>query len=127
MENAELLSYISSFCTGRKVVLLGDFNLLFIDWSGLVPVATAALSRSFLDMFNSLGLTQWVFFPTFLQSGNVLDLVFTSEDDLVSEVRCVEPFPGCGHVGILFFFSCSDSSSLCPAISPVKNLDWFRF
>lgn len=71
-ENAELLSFIVSFYSGREVVLLGGFNSPFIDWFGSVPVATSVFDSSFLDMFGSLGQTQWVFLPTlFPPSGNV--------------------------------------------------------
>ena len=35
--------------------------------------------------------------PTFLPSGNILDLMFTSEVDRVGELAVLSPFPGCGH------------------------------
>ena len=101
VENIEILTFLQSFCYGKDVVLMGDFNLPSIGWCDLVPVATS-LSQLFLDMFVSLGLTQWVTFPTFISSGNILDLVFTSEYDRISYINGTEPLPGCGHVGILF-------------------------
>lgn len=58
-ENAELVEFLLEFCVGREVVVLGDFNLPTLDWSGDVfnhyipPVAS-----QFLDCFALLGLTQ---------------------------------------------------------------------
>ena len=32
LQDELLLSFISDFCIGREVILLGDFNLQFLDW-----------------------------------------------------------------------------------------------
>ena len=123
-ENIELLTFLQSFCYDKDVVLMGDLNLPSIGWCDLVPVATSSLSQLFLDMFVSFGLTQWVTFPIFISSGNILDLVFTSEYDRISYINGTEPLPGCGHVGILFKYSFS--SSLTSSSSCDRRFDWFR-
>ena len=124
IENIALLSYLQSFCYGKNVVLMGDFNLPSISWCDDVPIASSSLSQLFLEMFVSLGLSQWVTFPTFLPSGNILDLVFTSEDDRISEVIGSEPFPGCGHVGVLFKYCIS--SSFSSSSSDSTRFDWYH-
>ena len=53
-------------------------------------------------MFNLLGLTQWVLEPTFISSGNILDLVLTTEADRILHVETHPPFPRCGHVVVYF-------------------------
>ena len=58
----------------------------------------------FVDVFVSLDLSQWAYTATFFRSGNILDLVFTSSDDRVSEVVVLLPFPGMDIV--LLFFMC---------------------
>ena len=44
-----------------------------------------------------MGLYQWVLEGTFHPSGNILDLVFTSESDVVGNVFVLPPLPGCHH------------------------------
>ena len=80
-------------------MLMGDFNLPTLGWNEYdVPTGNASThDRLFLEMFLLLGFKQWVKEPTFLSSGNILDLILTSDDDLVGEVSVLPPFPGCGH------------------------------
>ena len=126
IENAELLSFLYSFCTGKNLVLLGDFNLPTIDWSSSVTVATSSICKSFLELFNNLGLTQWVKFPTYIGSGNVLDLVLTSDFDRISEIDSIEPLPGCRHVGIRFsYFFHSHCASQSHQDEHNNPYDWF--
>ena len=73
------------------MILLGDFNLPALDWLPSGPLTTyPPLERSFLDVFDSLGLHQWVHDPTFPSSGNILDLVLTSEEDRIGQIHCLD-------------------------------------
>ena len=103
IENALLLSFLYSFCKDKNIILFGDFNLANINWlSNTTPVENSFIDEQFLDLFLSLDLKQWVLFPTFFSSGNVLDLVLTSEDDSISFIEDLPPLPGCGHCGVTF-------------------------
>ena len=59
------------------------------------------VDRRFLTCFLSMGLSQWVKEPTFVPSGNILDLILTSEDDRVSEVVVLPPLPHCLHCPVM--------------------------
>lgn len=92
-------------------MLLGDFNLSSIHWErDLVSFGLSLRDRQFYDCFNILGLTQWVTEPTFLPSGNILDLILTSESDRVGEIRVLPPFPNCGHSPTLCSYIFQDIS-----------------
>ena len=76
------------------MIVLGDFNLPSLDWLSNGPTRTyPPLERSFLDVFDALGLHQWVLEPTYPSSGNILDLVLTSEDDRMGLVQVLPPPP----------------------------------
>ena len=103
LENALFFSFIDDFCNDKCVIMLGDFNLPGINWfSTSVPRSVSFLESEFLTMVSTLGLVQWVKFPTIFPSGNILDLVFTSDYDGVVFVDSLEPLPGCCHVCVLF-------------------------
>ena len=95
-DNARLLSFLSMFCSPEKeVLLLGDFNLPSIKWNTPDPGAEylSPLDRSFYEMFLLSGLTQFVLEGTFFPSGNILDLVFSSDSESVVDCSVLAPFP----------------------------------
>ena len=101
-ESIMLLSFLDGFCRDREVVIMGDFNLPRISWTGPVPVASASLEARFVELFALNGLKQWILQPTFIRSDNVLDLVLTSEEDRVSDIGLLDPPPGCDHLLLKF-------------------------
>ena len=106
MENARTISFLEDFCPGKEIIIMGDFNLPSLNWQDGVPgyvpgVDIGPLDRQFLDMFLSLGLTQWVAETTFVPSGSIIDLMLTSEEDRVGTVRLLPPFPQCGHCAVV--------------------------
>ena len=125
--NDAVIGLINRFCTGREVLVAGDFNLPSIDWSVTPPTATSSTDLQFLDTFTTLGLTQWVLEPTYPRSGNILDLFLTSEPDRVGECQVPPPLPGCDHcpTEIKFTYTHDQPQSLNP---PTSNLvrSWHR-
>ena len=100
-ENQALIDFIFNSCADKEVIILGDFNLPSISWSNLQPCGpSSATDIKFLDMFSTLGLTQWISECTFPRSGNVLDLILTSEHDRISTVYVQPPPPGCDHCSV---------------------------
>ena len=95
--NNVLASFVNEYCSGKEVVILGDLNLPNIDWSGTSTLNAPPLEAVFINVFRSLGLTQWVSEATFPRSGNILDLVLTSEQDQVGSINVLAPLPGCDH------------------------------
>lgn len=44
---------------------------------------------------------------TFSRSNNILDLIFTTENDRISDLSLIDPLPGCDHFPIIFDYSFS--------------------
>ena len=103
--NKAVLRYITEFCTDKEVILIGDFNLPSIDWLVDPPTASNVTDSSFLECFSSLGLTQWVHDSTYPRSGNILDLVLTSESDRIGRINVLPPLPGCDHSPTMFEYA----------------------
>ena len=75
-----------------------DFNLPSIKWTNEITRSGLSLLDSmYLDCFTSLGLTQLVSYPTFFPSGNILDLILTTDADHFGDTELLPPFPNCGH------------------------------
>lgn len=86
-----------------EIILLGDFNLPNVDWSGCYQeTGLTRAERQFHSLFDSLGFTQWVHDGTYLYSNNILDLVLTSEPDRVINLELYPPFSHCGHLLVKF-------------------------
>ena len=102
-ENMQLLTLLREFVFGREVLILGDFNLPTLDWSlpSVLDSYIRPLDREFYDCFTQGGLTQWVDFPTFFPSGNILDLILTTDSDRVGDVYGTSPLPGCHHCPVV--------------------------
>ena len=127
-ENSVLSSFLEDFCGEREVVVLGDFNLPALRWTSDGTVTgsgrISAVEASFMDCFLSIGFTQWICEPTFLSSGNTLDLILTTDGDRVSDVSVHSPFPNCQHSPV----ACSYTFQMVPGSSwsAVEERSWFR-
>lgn len=101
-QNVALIDFLTENCCNKEAILLGDFNLPTLVWfdSGCLARNPSTLDASFLNAFDVLGLTQWVKEPTFPRSGNVLDLILSTESDRIGSVDVCPPPPGCDHCSI---------------------------
>ena len=131
VENTTLVNFLATFSVGREVIVLGDFNLPAVNWAirRAHTLSYDRLTDALLDCFNSLGLHQWVTFPTFLTSGNTLDLILTSEPDRVGEVFPAPPLPGCKHIPAVcdyVFSSRAVPSTTSPTSSHASKRDWIK-
>ena len=82
-------------------MILGDFNLPSLSWSFDDLFMDANRDTVFLDCFIAASLTQWVKEPTFVSSGNILDLFLTSETYRVGRVEVLALFSRCLHCPVL--------------------------
>ena len=106
--------------TDTHILVCGDFNYRNIDWSDY-PIVLNGCSRSqsFLDTTMDLYLFQHVTEPTRFREGcspHTLDLIFTNEDDMVSDLQYLPGLGSSDHVCLQFTLSCytpdkSDSSN----------------
>ena len=103
-ENEELARVLQEVVSGKEIIILGDFNLPNIEWASQeIPFShVPPLESMFLEVFTFYGLVQWVSEPTFPSSGNILDLLLTTEKDRVGKVDVVAPLPACDHCPVLF-------------------------
>ena len=98
--------------TAGPTVIVGDFNYSGIDWeSGTFDSA----SKPFFNATEDVFLTQCVDFPTH-DSGNILDLVLTTNPALVDSVQDVGKLGKSDHKSILV------SLNLSPKLSKSSEL-----
>ena len=91
-ENNDLLSGLVSLIKDKHVVMVGDFNYPNIDWKARTSSASAS---SFLDCVNDSSLYQHVDFPT--RGRNTLDLVLSSEEAMVTDLKSSGILGGSDH------------------------------
>ena len=125
-DNKRLAGFVTDFCSDKEVVVVGDFNLPSIGWlQDDQTVRCSASDKMFLETFSSLGLTQWVLEPTFPRSGNILDIVLTTEPDRVGTLDVLPPLPSCDHCPTSFEYVFSNQ---CVHIlsDPPQHRAWHR-
>nr|VZI34892.1 unnamed protein product [Spirometra erinaceieuropaei] len=95
MADARLLEEPEKFVTRPDILIMGDFNAPYIDWSSTHANSSEQnFDRSFLNTALKLFLTQHVMLPTRVHDGqqaNCLDLVLTKSQDSIDEVSCLPP------------------------------------
>ena len=126
LENTALVDFIVSFSANKEILLLGDFNLPSLKWSepNILDHYIVPNDRFFYNCFVECGFSQWVTFGTFFPSGNILDLILTSEDDRVGEVYAVPPLPGCHHCPVIC--SMVFNLGMDGSAPPHQRLSWAR-
>ena len=85
-----------------SIIIAGDLNLPDINWENLCTTNqhTATKHNKLLEIVSEYGLTNMVNEPTRLDSGNILDLVLTSNPALISNVNTVSGMSD--HEAVLF-------------------------
>lgn len=92
----------------EHVLIMGDFNFPELDWE---KSETLDDSHPFIECVNDNFLFQGVIECT--RSSNILDLVLTSEENMIDNVSVGEPFGSSDHQIIRFdFIACKESSTL---------------
>ena len=100
-QNDALAAFLLSSCSGKEALLIGDFNLPSLDWLNPQMLRSASSTDSmFINVFDALGLTQWITAPTFPRSNNTLDLLLTTDPDRIGSTDVKAPPPGCDHCSI---------------------------
>ena len=101
----QLYQEIEALLQGRICILMGDFNSN-VDWETREsPLAGTPLLEFVSDNF----LSQWVKEPT--RGENILDLVLTTEDDIVSDLRVGEELGSSDHKMIRFVLKVPDAAA----------------
>ena len=77
---------------------MGDFNHGHIQWKSLE--STGVMTNSFYFLIHGSFLTQHVLEP--ISGENVLDLVLSSQNELMDNVRIHKPLGNADHIQIHF-------------------------
>ena len=86
--NSLLLYFSNLIISHDRIILVGDFNLPDVDWDTLT--GTSLSSKSFCDFVFQNNLSQLIHTHTHLK-GNILDIVLTNSDELISNVEVTPP------------------------------------
>ena len=94
------------------VLMIGDFNFPNLTWmdDALDPINQAATDAQFLESTKDAFLFQHVHEPTRHRQGqtsNTLDLIFSNEAGMVSDVEVRDPLGKSDHCIITFQFRCN--------------------
>jgi endonuclease/exonuclease/phosphatase (EEP) superfamily protein YafD len=105
-DEQKLFSVLKQASTHRHVILTGDFNHPSINWS---TFECDNEGEDFLDCVNDCFWFQHVLEPT--RGENVLDLVFSSEEEMVQDVEVGETCSSSDHNMVRFSVACSSVAS----------------
>ena len=103
LNNQNLLSILKKATSANysQVVICGDFNLPRIDWTSRRSLdSEASFTSKFVEEVNEMNLFQHVRSSTRFRNNqnSCLDLVFTSEENMVSEVSELPPIGKSDHL-----------------------------
>jgi ribonucleases P/MRP protein subunit RPP40 len=96
-ESNSIMNSITEQVAKARCIVMGDFNYADIDWK---LWQAGSLGRDFMDRAHDLFLTQHVEEGT--RGGNVLDLVFSTEPDMVEDVKVLSPVANSDHNTVLW-------------------------
>ena len=102
VEETQEINRLIQRVADKNVLLIGDFNYPEIDWDQLTSDKE---SESFLQLTLDCFLFQQVKSPT--RENNILDLILTSEERMVSKVELEEPLVKCDHRTVHFNLICN--------------------
>jgi hypothetical protein len=107
LEDIRKISLGTSF---SHILICGDFNLPEINWSDTrTSGGPNSLPYRFIECIRDSFVTQHVKVPTHKrgdQRANVLDLVFTNEEDMIDEITPLDPWGKSHHCGLIYKFKC---------------------
>lgn len=108
-------------CSGSNLatILLGDFNLPNIDWSTPSPTCHDNLSSVLCDITADYFFNQMVLNPT--RGNNILDLIFTTAPELISDLEISAPLGQSDHHSIDFKLNLK---TIRPKLSPRVVYDY---
>ena len=120
-ENNHLSQLFSNFSVEWELILIGGFNLPSINWDNVHLLQdkkdvenVEPTTQAFIDTFVLSGLSQWVTKSTFLRSGKILDLVFTSAIDRIGDMNIHCLLSHCQQYPIVFDYIYDFSYELTP-------------
>ena len=121
IEELSLLFQSALGSGASHVFVCGDFNIPHIEWADNFCTAPSShYSNQFLDIVQDSMLFQHVTQPTRFREGqnpSILDLLFTNEEGMLSELCYLPGLGKSDHVVLWFLINCYTS---CTVSHPVK-------
>ena len=111
-----LFDEIRSHLNFKNTIIMGDFNFPCIDWKALTSTHQ---SKDFLDLCLDNFLVQMVHDAT--RNQNILDIILTSDESLVTDVHASAPFCGSDHNAIYFSIPGTFTRKSCNQVMPNFN------
>lgn len=115
-EEDNLMENIKFFSKKQATVIMGDFNHADINWDSLQ--ATSQRGKNFMDTTTDLFLTQHV--QGYTRGNSILDLVFSTEKELVEELAIGNPISTSDHCAIEWVIKCD-------TVSAVSNIVQYNY
>jgi len=112
LENNENLLKLITEAINKKsshVLILGDFNYPTINWEAHTSQANRHNEITFVDNIRKNSLFQHINQPTrgrINQTPHILDLIFTNEEQMISEILYLSPLGKSDHNILIFNFNC---------------------
>jgi len=99
---------VSTNDTATHILIMGDFNYRNINWKSGIT-STSLSESSFIDTINDGHLHQHVTNPTRARANQcpgVLDLIFTNEENMLSDLEIMAPLSKSDHAVLSFQLNC---------------------
>jgi endonuclease/exonuclease/phosphatase family metal-dependent hydrolase len=107
------------------LVIMGDFNLKFIDWeTWTAEEPETHFAHYFLETLRDKYFSQHVLLPTRYrvdQEPSLLDLIISNDDNYISEVRYCAPLGKSDHVVLRFSIQCYADRALTSDRRPIYH------
>ena len=117
-----LLKLANDIAGENRLLILGDFNVPYIDWkNNFILPGARKLDRDFFEIVSDNFLWQHVKKATRFRGNqrSVLDLVFTKEEEDVRNVRVLSPLGRSDHGSVIWEFISKWKSKVVPKRTPV--------
>ena len=111
----DLISYLCNI--HYPSILLGDFNLPLINWDTVSCPNYPMSYNKFIECITENSLLQYITFPTRLN--NILDLLFTNDSLLLSNISKEPKFGINKHISDHFSFSFNILSMSTHSVNPI--------
>ena len=108
------------------LLITGDFNLPNIVWPTCIPKKgnLTETEQAFIDLIRDKYLYQHIDKPTRYrqnQSANILDLILTNEEDMVTDIEHLSPLGSSDHCTLSFKFNCYSNQTNCHSQKPIYD------
>ena len=118
----DLIRQANEVAGGNRLLLMGDFNVPYIDWINVTTLPGARIiEKDFFETISDSFLCQHVKEPTRFRGTekSVLDLFFTKEEGDVKNIKVLPPIGRSDHGIVMGEFICKWKNRIVPKKSPM--------